>query len=76
MFWIMLVLAVPTVAFNDMFADVAGYALPDAEWVRWVSPVIGTVLYGWGGRPVLTGAVSEVRSRKPGRSVWATEKQP
>lgn len=66
LFWIMLVLAVPTVAFNDMFADVAGYALPDAEWVRWVSPVIGTVLYGWGGRPFLTGAVSEVRSRKPG----------
>lgn len=62
----MLVLAVPTVAFNDMFADVAGYTLPDAGWVRWVSPVIGTVLYLWGGRPFLTGAVSEIRSRTPG----------
>ena len=66
LFWIMLVLAVPTVAFNDMFADVAGYTLPDASWVRWVSPVIGTALYLWGGRPFLTGAVSEIRSRAPG----------
>ena len=66
LFWITLVLAVPTVAFNDMFADVIGYHLPDAEWVRWVSPLLGTVIYFWGGRPFLTGAVSEIRSRKPG----------
>jgi P-type Cu2+ transporter len=66
LFWIMLVLAVPTVAFNDMFADVIGYQLPDAEWVRWVSPILGTIIYFWGGRPFLTGAVSEIRSRKPG----------
>ncbi|MBE7190951.1 MAG: heavy metal translocating P-type ATPase [Gordonia polyisoprenivorans] len=66
LFWIMAVLAVPTVAFNDMFADVLGYTLPHAGWVHWVSPVIGTVLYVWGGWPFLTGAVSEVRSRAPG----------
>ncbi|WP_212744363.1 heavy metal translocating P-type ATPase [Rhodococcus sp. Q] len=62
----MLVLAVPTVAFNDMFADLIGYQLPNAEWVRWVSPILGTIIYFWGGRPFLTGAVSEIRSRKPG----------
>jgi Cu2+-exporting ATPase len=66
LFWIMLVLAVPTVAFNDMFADLIGYQLPDTDWVRWVSPILGTVIYFWGGRPFLTGAVSEIRSRKPG----------
>ena len=32
----------------------------------WVSPVLGTVMYFWGGRPFLTGAVSEIRSRTPG----------
>ncbi|MGH3725740.1 MAG: heavy metal translocating P-type ATPase [Mycobacterium sp.] len=62
----MLVLAVPVVVFNDMFAVVIGYQLPTTGWVRWVSPVLGTVMYLWGGRPFLTGAVSEVRSRKPG----------
>jgi len=62
----MLVLAVPVVGFNDMFADLIGYQLPEAEWVWWVSPILGTVMYAWGGWPFLTGAISEIRSRKPG----------
>ncbi|WP_157897625.1 heavy metal translocating P-type ATPase [Mycolicibacterium rutilum] len=63
LFWIMLVLAVPTVALSGMFAMIVGYSPPD---VPWVSPVLGTVMYLWGGRPFLTGAVSEIRSRTPG----------
>jgi Cu2+-exporting ATPase len=66
LFWIMLVLAVPVVGFNDMFAHLIGYGLPDAEWVRWVSPVLGTVMFFWGGWPFLTGGIGEVRSRRPG----------
>ncbi|USQ77840.1 heavy metal translocating P-type ATPase [Ornithinimicrobium cryptoxanthini] len=66
LFWIMLVLAVPVVAFNDMFADLLGYDLPSGGWVWWVSPVLGTVVYAWGGQPFLTGAVEEIRARKPG----------
>ncbi|MFI9486091.1 heavy metal translocating P-type ATPase [Promicromonospora sp. NPDC052451] len=62
----MLVLAVPVVGLSGMFAMVLGYELPDAAWVSWVSPVLGTVMYVWGGRPFLTGAVSELRSRRPG----------
>nr|WP_223881179.1 heavy metal translocating P-type ATPase [Nesterenkonia ebinurensis] len=66
LFWIMLVLAVPVVWFNEMFAHLIGYHLPEADWVWWVSPILGTVIYTWGGWPFLTGAVSEIRSRKPG----------
>lgn len=66
LFWIMLVLAIPVVGFNETFAHLIGYQLPDAEWIRWISPLLGTVIYFWGGRPFLTGAVSEIRSRKPG----------
>ncbi|WP_349236910.1 heavy metal translocating P-type ATPase [Corynebacterium sp. Marseille-P3884] len=62
----MLVLAIPVVAFNPMFADLLSYQLPDAAWVWWVSPILGTIIYFWGGRPFLTGAVSEIRSRQPG----------
>ncbi|WP_436407071.1 heavy metal translocating P-type ATPase [Corynebacterium ureicelerivorans] len=62
----MLVLAIPVVGFNETFAHLIGYQLPDAEWARWISPLLGTVIYFWGGRPFLTGAVSEIRSRKPG----------
>ena len=62
----MLVLAVPTVALSPMFAMILGYTLPAFPGAQWVSPVLGTVMYAWGGRPFLTGAVSEIRSRAPG----------
>ncbi|WP_207170049.1 MULTISPECIES: heavy metal translocating P-type ATPase [unclassified Nesterenkonia] len=66
LFWIMLVLAVPVVGFNEMFAHLLGYQLPDTTWVWWVSPVLGTIIYFWGGQPFLTGAISEIRARQPG----------
>jgi P-type Cu2+ transporter len=66
LFWTMLVLAVPTVAFSGMFAMILGYTVPDVPGARWVSPALGTVMYFWGGRPFLTGAISEIRSRAPG----------
>ncbi|MBZ2194897.1 heavy metal translocating P-type ATPase [Occultella gossypii] len=64
LFWIMLILAVPTAAFSGMFADILGYTLPAGT--GWVSPLLGTVIFAWGGRPFLTGAVAEIRSRQPG----------
>ena len=66
LFWTMLVLAVPTVALSGMFAMILGYAVPGFPGSQWVSPVLGTVMYLWGGRPFLTGAISEIRSRAPG----------
>ncbi|WP_430647575.1 copper-translocating P-type ATPase [Agromyces sp. GXS1127] len=66
LFWIMLVIAVPTIGFSRMFADIIGYPLPDAAWVAWISPVLGTVMYFWGGSPFLTGAWAELKARKPG----------
>ncbi|MGA8047473.1 MAG: copper-translocating P-type ATPase [Dermatophilaceae bacterium] len=66
LFWIMLALAVPTTLASPMFADLLGYRLPDNPGVMWVSPVLGTVMYLWGGRPFYTGAIDEVRQRKPG----------
>ena len=66
LFWTMLVLAIPTVALSGMFAMILGYTVPDFPGARWVSPVLGTLMYLWGGRPFLTGAISEIRSRAPG----------
>ncbi|MEO9327651.1 heavy metal translocating P-type ATPase [Gordonia aurantiaca] len=62
----MLVVAIPTVAFSGMFAHLVGYDLPHDGWITWISPILGTVLYFWGGRPFLTGAIGEIRSRAPG----------
>ncbi|GAB3633427.1 heavy metal translocating P-type ATPase [Microbacterium shaanxiense] len=60
----MLIVAVPVVATSPMFGMVLGYQLP--EWAVWVSAVLGTVMYAWGGAPFLSGAVSELRARTPG----------
>ncbi|MDN5820763.1 MAG: heavy metal translocating P-type ATPase [Brachybacterium sp.] len=66
LFWIMLVLAIPVVALTPMIAGLVGFQPPETGWVPWISPVLGTVLYVWGGRPFLTGGVAELRSRQPG----------
>ncbi len=66
LFWVMLVMALPVAGFSGMFATLVGYSLPSGAWVAWVSPVLGIVMYLWGGRPFLTGAVAEIRARQPG----------
>ena len=66
LFWIMLVVAVPVVVFSSMFAMILSYPLPAFPGVAWISPVLGTVMYVWGGRPFLVGAVAELKARKPG----------
>ena len=66
LFWINVIIAIPVVFFSTMFAMLLGYQIPEFPGSRWVAPLLGTVMYAVGGRPFLTGAVSEIRSRKPG----------
>ena len=66
LFWIMFAFAIPVVAFNSMFASLIGYSLPDAAWVQWISPILGTVMFAWGGKPFLSGGIQEIRDRQPG----------
>lgn len=64
LFWINLILGIPVVAFSPMFASLLGYSVP--SWGTWIAAVLGTVMYVWGGRPFLTGAVEEIKARAPG----------
>ena len=64
LFWIMLALGIPTVVFSPMFGHLLGYEV--TGWGLWVAPVLGTVMYVWGGRPFLTGGADELRERQPG----------
>ena len=66
LFWIMLVMGLPVVGLSGMFASLLGYELPDVPLIGWVAPVLGTVMYVWGGRPFLTGAVGEIKGKSPG----------
>src|SRR4029453_14499228 len=63
-FWWTLLLAGPVVAFSEMFADLVGYTRPANT--AWISPVLGTVIFFYGGWPFLKGAVDEIRYRAPG----------
>ncbi|HEY3339427.1 MAG TPA: heavy metal translocating P-type ATPase [Propionicimonas sp.] len=66
LFWLMLVVALPVVALSPAFGMLLGYETPAGGIVTWVPPVLGTVLYAWGGSPFLSGAAGELRSRRPG----------
>jgi Cu2+-exporting ATPase len=65
-FVICAVLALPVVGFSGMFSDLLGYPLPAGAWVPWISPLLGTVIFFYGGAPFLTGAWTEIRQRQPG----------
>jgi Cu2+-exporting ATPase len=64
-FWLSLVLTVPIVVTSDMVMDWFGYEL-DFPGRSLIGPVLGSIVFLWGGWPFLAGAVAEVRAREPG----------
>ncbi|MGC4761894.1 heavy metal translocating P-type ATPase [Micromonospora sp. DT46] len=64
-FWLSLALTVPIVLTSEMVMDWFGYRL-EFPGMAWVGPVLGTVVFLYGGWPFLAGAVREVRDRAPG----------
>jgi P-type Cu2+ transporter len=65
-FWWSLVLTVPVVAYSEMVQEWLGFTPPQFPGSQWVAPVLGTVVFLYGGRPFLEGGLAEVRSRQPG----------
>ncbi len=65
-FWLSLVLSVPVVVFSPMVAHLLGYHVPQFPGSAWIPPVLGTVIFAYGGTPFLKGGLSELRSRQPG----------
>ena len=64
-FWLSLALTVPIVLTSDMVMEWFGYSL-NFPGRGAVGPVLGTVVFCYGGWPFLTGAVGEIRGRAPG----------
>lgn len=64
-FWWSLLLTIPVVLTSHMVMDWFGYEL-DVPGIEWVGPVLGSVIFVWGGRPFLEGAWREVGARQPG----------
>jgi Cu2+-exporting ATPase len=64
-FWLSLALTVPIVVTSDMVMEWFGYSL-DFPGMTLVGPVLGSVVFFYGGWPFLVGGVREVRDRAPG----------
>ncbi|QOT19776.1 copper-translocating P-type ATPase [Paenarthrobacter sp. YJN-5] len=65
-FWLTLALSVPVVFFSPMFAHLLGYMPPEFPGSAWIPPVLGSVIFFYGGMPFLKGGFNELKSRKPG----------
>jgi len=64
-FWLSFLLTLPIVVTSEMVMDWFGYSL-DFPGMSWVGPVLGTIVFGYGGWPFLVGGVREARDRVPG----------
>ena len=65
-FWVALVLTVPVVVWAPMIQEWLGYTAPDIPGSQVLAPVLGTIIFVYGGWPFLTGGVREARDRSPG----------
>jgi Cu2+-exporting ATPase len=65
-FWLTLALSVPVVYFSPMFGELLGYMPPEFAGSAWIPPVLGTVVFLYGGQPFLRGGLNELKARRPG----------
>jgi Cu2+-exporting ATPase len=65
-FWLSLVLTIPVVLYSEMVQEWLGFTPPQFPGSQWVAPVLGTIVFLYGGRPFLEGGLAELRSRQPG----------
>jgi Cu2+-exporting ATPase len=65
-FWLTLALAVPVVYFSPMMAHLLDYMPPEFPGSAWIPPVLGTVIFLYGGQPFLKGGLQELKDRRPG----------
>ncbi|HET9610507.1 MAG TPA: copper-translocating P-type ATPase [Acidimicrobiales bacterium] len=64
-FWLSLALTIPLVVTSEMVMDWFGYSL-EFRGMSLLGPVLGSIVFWWGGWPFLAGGVAEVRDRQPG----------
>ena len=65
-FWMTLLLSIPVVLFSEMVQEWLNYSLPEFAGDGLIQPVLGTVIFVYGGRVFLEGGWAEIRSRAPG----------
>jgi Cu2+-exporting ATPase len=65
-FWITLLLSIPVVLYSPMVQEWLRLSMPAFPGSNLVSPVLGTIVFFYGGSVFLKGGWDELRSRTPG----------
>ena len=71
LFWGNLIIAIPLLVFSAQIQEWFGYSL-NATLTDWLPPLLGIVIYLWGGKPFLVGGRDEARNRQPGMMLLIT----
>ncbi|HEX6212873.1 MAG TPA: heavy metal translocating P-type ATPase, partial [Methylomirabilota bacterium] len=65
-FWAVLLLTIPVVIWSEELQVWLGYTAPTFPGSTWIPPVLGTIVFLYGGRVFLAGARTELGDRQPG----------
>ena len=65
-FWLTLLVSIPVVLYSEMVQEWLGFSMPDFSGSGLVAPVLGTVIFVYGGWVFLKGGWDELMARKPG----------
>ncbi len=65
-FWVSLVLTIPVVFWSVHVQDLLGYRAPTFPGSDWIPPILGTIVFIYGGRVFIEGAWHELKARLPG----------
>ncbi|MFA9445732.1 heavy metal translocating P-type ATPase [Egicoccus sp. AB-alg6-2] len=65
-FWLTLLLTIPVVIWSHHVQELLGYTAPRGPGAELIGPVLGSVIFFYGGWPFLTGGLDEARGRQPG----------
>jgi Cu2+-exporting ATPase len=65
-FWVVLALTIPVVIWSAEVQHWLGYTAPTFPLSEWIPPILGTVIFVYGGKVFLDGARTELGDRQPG----------
>jgi P-type Cu2+ transporter len=65
-FWLSFLLTLPVVFWSDHIQDLLRYQAPEFSGSSWIPPVLGTVIFFYGGWVFVQGAWHELKARLPG----------
>ena len=65
-FWLSLILSIPVVLYSEMVQEWLGFSMPSFPGSGAIGPVLGTIVFVYGGPVFLKGGLDEIRARTPG----------